>query len=222
MNEQEEKIKKDVVDQLYWDQRVDSSDIKISVDYNTITLSGVVSCFTEKKQAETDAWTIEGVSAVNNELKVEYPSSITLPTDEEIKENVETSLLLNLEIDPSEINISVRNGIITLEGTVDSFWKKNKAENFISDLLGVIEIVNKLTIIPTKTFTDQEIAEDILNSLERNYKIDVDDIDVKVERGEVSLTGKVADWDSYQVVLNAAKNTKGVIDVQEDIMVQQI
>jgi osmotically-inducible protein OsmY len=222
MNKQEEKIKRDVVDQLYWDQRVDSSDIKVSADNNAITLSGIVSSYTEKKQAETDAWSIEGVSELNNEIKVEYPSSLKIPTDEEIKKNVETSLLLNLEHDSSEINISVRNGIITLEGTVDSFWKKNKAEDVISDLRGVIDIINKLTIIPTKTFTDQEIAEDILNSLERNYKIDVNDIDVKVEKGEVSLTGKLADWDSYQVVLNTAENTKGVIDVQEDIIIEQI
>jgi osmotically-inducible protein OsmY len=60
-----------------------------------------------------------------------------------------------------------------------------------------------------------------LNSLERHYKIDIDDIDVKVERGRVSLTGKVTDWDSYQLLLNTAKNTKGVIDLKEDIMIQQ-
>jgi len=221
MNEHEEEIKRDVVDQLYWDQRVDSSDIKVSVDDNTITLSGVVSSFTEKKQAATDAWSIEGVSEVNNEIRVEYPSSLTIPTDEEIKENIETTLLLNLELDSSEIKISVRNGIVTLQGTVDSFWKKNKTEDVISDLLGVIDIINKLTIIPTKTFSDQKIAEDILNSLERHYKIDIDDIDVKVERGRVSLTGKVTDWDSYQLLLNTAKNTKGVIDLKEDIMIQQ-
>ena len=221
MNEHEEEIKRDVVDQLYWDQRLDSSDIKVSVDNNTVTLSGVVSSFTEKKQAMADTWSIEGVSEVNNEIRVEYPSSLTIPTDEEIKENIETTLLLNLELDSSEIKISVRNGIVTLQGTVDSFWKKNKTEDVISDLLGVIDIINKLTIIPTKTFSDQKIAEDILNSLERHYKIDIDDIDVKVERGRVSLTGKVTDWDSYQLLLNTAKNTKGVIDLKEDIMIQQ-
>jgi hyperosmotically inducible periplasmic protein len=121
MNEHEEEIKRDVVDQLYWDQRVDSSDIKVSVDNNTVTLSGVVSSFTEKKQAMADTWSIEGVSEVNNEIRVEYPSSLTIPTDEEIKENIETTLLLNLELDSSEIKISVRNGIVTLQGTVDSF-----------------------------------------------------------------------------------------------------
>jgi osmotically-inducible protein OsmY len=221
MNEHEEKIKRDVVDQLYWDQRVDSSDIKVSVDNNTITLSGVVSSFTEKKQAATDAWSIEGVSELNNNIKVEYPSSLKIPTDEEIKENVETSLLLNLDLDSSEIKVSVRNGIITLEGTVDSFLKKNKAEKVISDLLGVIDIVNKLTIIPTKTYTDQKIAEDILNSVDRNYRISINDINVKVEEGKVFLSGKVPDWDTYQAVLNTAEKTKGVIGVQEDIKIEQ-
>lgn len=221
MNKHEEKIKRDVVDQLYWDQRVDSSDIKVSVDDNTITLSGVVSSFTEKKQAATDAWSIEGVSEVNNEIRVEYPSSLTIPTDEEIKENIETTLLLNLELDSSEIKISVRNGIVTLEGTVDSFWKKNKTEDVISDLLGVIDIVNKLTIVPTKTFTDQEIAEDILNSIERNYRADVNKINVKVEKGEIFLSGKLSDWNSYQTVLNIAENTKGVINVEDNIRIQQ-
>jgi len=79
----DEKIKKDVVDQLYWDSRVDASDIDIEVDDGKVILKGEFPDYGSKASASSDAWTIEGVTAVENDIAVDYPSSMTVPTDED-------------------------------------------------------------------------------------------------------------------------------------------
>lgn len=50
----DEKIKKNVTDQLYWDHRVDASDVQIEVDEGVVTLSGNVPSFTAKDAAYDD------------------------------------------------------------------------------------------------------------------------------------------------------------------------
>ncbi|TXT59875.1 MAG: hypothetical protein BAJALOKI2v1_160047 [Promethearchaeota archaeon] len=61
---------------------------------------------------------------VKNELIVVYPPMVEIPKDSEIKSDIRTVLSLNLNIDETMTEIEVEEGISTLEGSVDSFWKK--------------------------------------------------------------------------------------------------
>jgi hypothetical protein len=44
------------------------------------------------------------------------------------------------------IEVAVNNGKVTLAGSVDQFWKKLKIEEIVSNVPGVYEIVNTLTL----------------------------------------------------------------------------
>ncbi|TFF88455.1 MAG: BON domain-containing protein [Promethearchaeota archaeon] len=222
MAQTDEEIKKDVVDQLYWDSRVDASKIHVKVNDGKVILDGEVPSYSAKGSASSDAWTISGVNIVENELDVEYPETLTLPTDEEIKNNVETSLSLNINIDTSDIDISVTAGIVTLEGSVDAYWKKTRAESIASGVNGVLDVINKLTIVPTKNFIDKDISEDIVKSISRNYRVSIDDVDVKVENGVVTLTGTVPDWDAYRAVIDSAEFTAGIIDIEDHLIIENL
>ncbi len=70
-------------------------------------------------------------------------------SDERINEDVCESLSRNSEIDASEIDVSVAQGIVTLDGTVESRHIKRLAENIINDLSGVVDINNNLRIDTT-------------------------------------------------------------------------
>lgn len=218
----DEVLKKDVIDQLFWDDRVDASEINVSVENGTVTLKGTVGTYSAKGAASTDAWAIEGVSSVNNNLTVEYPETFEVPTDDEIKANVETSLSLNLSIDVSDIDVAVTAGIVTLEGSVDAYWKKVRAENIASGITGVLDIINKITIVPTENFIDKDIAQDIMDSISRNYKVNVDNVDVKVEDGNVTLSGTVDDWSAYRAAMDAAEFTAGVVDVEDNLIIESL
>lgn len=217
-----EDIKKDVVDQLYWDYRVDASDITVSFDDGTLVLSGTVPSYTAKDAAEDDAWSVQGVSILRNDLTVSFPEEFIVPDDEEIKNNVETSLILNNNIDSTKFEISVVGGIVSLEGSVDSYWKKLEAETVAKNKSGVIDVINKIAIVPTESFIDEDIAEDIVNSLARSVSVDVDNVDVKVKDGVATLSGKVLGWNAYDAAMDAARYTAGVIDIKDNLIIESM
>ena len=222
MKQTKEQIKKDVVDQLFWDHRVDASDIMVNFDGNSIILKGTVPSFSAWNAAEYDAWSVKGVNSLRNDLKIKYPPSFKVPTDTEIKENIETSLLLNYNIDSDKIDVSVSGGIVTLEGNVDAFWKKENAESEAQRVSGVISVINKLAIVPTESVIDKDIALDIIDALSRNWRVIVDNINVKVKNGIVELSGKVKNWDTYEAAMDAARYTLGVIDIDDKLIIENL
>ena len=66
----DEKIKLDVVRQLYWDSRVDGSNINVTVKEGVVVLSGAASSFLERKAAFFAALYTGGVVHVDDRLTV--------------------------------------------------------------------------------------------------------------------------------------------------------
>lgn len=219
MKGSDEQIKKDVVDQVYWDGRVDASKVNVDVRDGVVDLKGKVPDYSAFHAAEEDAWSIPKVIGVNNLLVVEYPGRVNIPSDEEIKKNINNMLLLNSYIDEANIDVSVQEGIVKLEGTVDSLWKKIRVEEIAYDMRGVLEVTNELAVVPTKDIVDQVIAEDIVRALERNAFVDADSVDVEVKNGKVTLSGEVTDWTAYRVAIDTARNTAGVTGINNNLLI---
>ena len=213
----DEGIAKDVVDSLYWDSRVDASKVAVTVDNGIVTLAGTVSSSSERAAAVEDAWVISGIRDVINQLKLDFRSDA--PADTEIKSNIENSFKWDNDLYPSDIQVGVEAGWVTLEGSVDGFWKKTKTEDLAFSLRGVTGVTNKIAVVPTQTFADEKIAQSVINALDRNKDVDVDDIDVTVENGKVSLTGTVPDWVARRAAYNAARYARGVKEVEDQITV---
>jgi hyperosmotically inducible protein len=211
--EMDEKIKKDVVDQLFWDGRVDASAIQVTVKDGEVTLSGDVDSFAARQAAENDVLSIPGVQAIQNRLAVKYPSMVPIPSDDEIKRNIESVLKWNPYIDDSQIDVAVNNGIVNLKGTVESRWKSDKIELIAYDILGVVEVANQLSIVPTEDLGDKVIAEEMAAALARKVDVDPDDIEIKVENGNVVLSGSVSNWNAFRSAYETALHTPGVISV---------
>lgn len=184
-------IKKDIIDDLFWDSRVNSANIKVHVKNNKVILNGSVSDYTTLNVAERDAWIVEGVKEVINNLNVKIPSELTIPTDKTIESNIEDLIRLDFDLHLENIDISVKNGVVRLEGTVNTLWKKSKAEEIASDVLGVLDVINKIKIVPTESHIDENIADDIIHALDRSYRIDVDDVNIKVRNGKVTVSGTI-------------------------------
>jgi osmotically-inducible protein OsmY len=209
----DEEIKKDVVDQLYWDDRVDASNIKVEVNNGEVNLSGTVPYYSNRRIAQNDSWNVLGVRALENRLKVDYPETIPLPSDDQIQANLIDMYRLDPELNHSKIVPEVNGGKVRLEGEVDKLWKKNWAEDLASGTMGVTEIDNRLTVVPTEDVLDSAIAEDLKAALARNIYVDVDDIDIKVENGVVTLFGTMPDWISARAAYNTALYTSGATEV---------
>ena len=213
----DEQIKKDIVDQLYWDQSVDASDVTVEVSEGSVTLNGTVPSFNTGRAAYIDACIIPGVISVNNELKIELPPALPEVTDEKIKERVENIFSWMEDIDVQNVTVSVNTGNVTLNGYVDSYWKKIRAEDTVKDLRGVVGVENALSVIPTENISDKIIAYDIMSALKRRGNIDVNLVDVTVDDGAVTLSGTLPDWSDVIDVEQIARLTAGVKHVINDL-----
>lgn len=65
-------------------------------------------------------------------------------SDERIKEEVHEVLTWNNEIDASEVEVDVKEGEVTLTGSVSDRRMKRLAEELIEDISGVNDVVNQL------------------------------------------------------------------------------
>ncbi len=164
----DESIKRRVLDHLYWDNRIDASDVKVEVNNRIIRLTGKVPSYSASESVLMDAWSIPQVTGVKNKLMVEYPSIIETPTDNKIASMISDSLSWNHSTSTEKIDVSVKSGIVTLEGNVDAYWKKFRAEQICSDVIGVIQIVNKIAVVPTRNILDEVIAKDITKAVDRS------------------------------------------------------
>ena len=86
---------------------------------------------------------MSGVIDVTNLLRVE-PMART--TDEDIRRDIEESLARNAYVNPATIEVRVRDGIVTLTGTVDDYLAYRTAEDIANYTSGVIEVNNNLVI----------------------------------------------------------------------------
>ncbi len=215
-----DQIINDVKDQLVWDAQVDSTDITVSANAaGQVTLEGTVPSFSAKRAAEADAWSVWGVTAVDNQLAVSYPATGGVLTDTEIESSVANVLLWNPAIDSTDINVSAEAGVVTLEGTVDSFWKKVRAEELTSDVIGVLNVVNQLAVVPTEDFIDKDIATDVVDSLKRKVAVNPEDVNVRVSNGVVTISGSVPSFNAWSAAYDSARYTAGVVDVVDQLTI---
>ena len=119
-------------------------------------------------------------------------------TDMQIQQDVIDQLKWEPVLNAAGIGVSVKNGIVTLSGMVDTYYKKITAENAAKKVVGVKAVAEDIQVgvSPITRITDTEIAETVLNSLKWNTLVPDEKIRIKVEDGVVNLEGEV-EWD-YQ------------------------
>ncbi len=215
----EETIKKNVVDQLYWDTRVDASNVKVEVDDGKVRLEGAVPTYNSRLAAGLDAAMTAGIAQVENNLKVNFPETVPVPTDEDIKTSIRSVLRWHPDIDDSDIKVEVNAGLVKLSGNVYTYWEKMLAEDSASNVRGVLDVTNELAVVPSIDFVDKTIADDIISAFERNIHVNPENIDVSVLNGKVTLSGTVPNRTAYDAAMNIARYTAGVIDVTDDLLI---
>jgi osmotically-inducible protein OsmY len=210
-------IRADVSSQLFWDSSLDSSEINVDVTQDKVILTGSVPSYADRWEAEIDAYSIPGVTSVDNRIEVR-PMISPLPSDGDLSTRVANVLDWNPVIDASGITVSVTGGVVTLSGTVDSFWQKGRARRIAANVSGVVDVVDNLRVLPLEDIPDEDIREDILSALERSY-VDAGDVDVSVEACIVTLSGKVYGYSDYRTVEGIANFTSGVCDVRNNLAI---
>jgi osmotically-inducible protein OsmY len=119
-----------------------------------------------------------------------------MKTDIEIQKDVLDELKWEPYLNSTEIGVAVKNGIVTLSGTVNSYLKKTRAEKAAKRVAGVKAVAEDIEVKYSDSLlkNDTEVAEAILTALKWHSAINEEKIKVKVEDGVVTLDGEV-DWE---------------------------
>ncbi len=217
-SEIDEAIKKNVVDQLYWDSRVNASDVTVQVEEGTVQLAGVVPGYRDRIAAVEGARDVLGVRHVSDHIRVQIPPS-TGGDGVDLGEQIEILLRQHPEIDASRIQVTIDDGVVEIRGTTDAMWKKQQVEALVSGLRSVRELHNKLAVAPREVPRDEIIARDVVRSLERRALVDASALDVSVVDGIVHLSGAVDSAAGRRSAIDAGLYTAGSRGVDDAIVV---
>jgi osmotically-inducible protein OsmY len=124
-------------------------------------------------------------------------------------------------VDASHVAVSVRNGIVRLSGYVGSLGEKKATERAVWHVRGVRGIVEELEVaIPaTQRHSDDEIAHRVASALCWDTQIPSDRIQIKVERGLVTLIGSV-EWRFQKIEAEElVHRIAGVVGVDSQIVI---
>jgi osmotically-inducible protein OsmY len=93
--------------------------------------------------------------------------------------------------DGEEIRVAVQHGVVNLAGTVPSLTHRRLAEVVAWSTPGVCDVDNRLHVQPPEEDSDDEIADAILQALERDPALDPVTVRVSVRDAEVLVQGMV-------------------------------
>jgi osmotically-inducible protein OsmY len=138
-------------------------------------------------------------------------------TDPEVARDAVHELESHVSIPSEQIKVTVKNGWVTLEGTVDWEYQKNLAKSAVNKLKGVTGVTNNIKVQPKISPT--EVKARIEEALRRSAELDARRITVEVDGSTVRLYGGVSSWAEKDEAERAAWSAPGTENVESHIIV---
>ncbi len=141
--------------------------------------------------------------------------------DSEIQQAVLAELRWDTRVAETEVGVEVDRGVVTLSGTIDSWAKREAAQEAAHRVRGVLDVANDIVVRPQglKARTDTEIAHAVRNALEWDVSVPEKRIRSTVSGGLVTLEGDVDFYTERADAERAVRNLAGVVGIHNRIEV---
>jgi osmotically-inducible protein OsmY len=206
-----------VAEELRWDPKVDAEAIAVAAgDDGSITLRGTVGSFRQKREAKRAAERVHGVTKVSNDLDVRLLTE-NLRDDADLRGDVLQALMLDGLV-PTTIQVSVKDGVVTLTGTAERYHQREEAEFVAGNVPGVTGVENEIYLVAPAP-SPQDVAHSIKKALERDANVDPATLDISVSNGTVTLTGSVRSWSEHDAAVSVAWTAPGITEVHDHLTI---
>jgi osmotically-inducible protein OsmY len=211
-------VRKDIMTALLQDPATESYQVAVSVQDEVATLTGSVGSYTEKQLAARIAKGVKGVKEVRNDVTINYQAK---RTDAEIDADVKARLQWDIWINGDKINTAVKDGKVTLTGTVGSAVGKSRAADD-AWVMGVMSVDDGGMKIEPRASSDArrklkyavrsdiEIKQAVQASLRIDPRVSAFSPDVTVDGGVVRLGGIVG---NLKAKASAEQDAKNIVSV---------
>lgn len=213
----DEDIQADVLEELKWDTRVRPNEIGVAVKDGIVTLTGWADSYVQKMAAQDAAHRVYSVQAVANDIEVRLPG-FAERTDADLAAAVMGALKWDAAVPTGNLDVTVSDGWVTLQGEVEYGFQKRDAERAVHRLSGIRGVSNQILVKPR--LWPSNLKQDIERALVRNAETDARQITVEVQDSKVILHGRVRSYVEKQEAEDSVWSAPGVGDVDNRLVIE--
>jgi osmotically-inducible protein OsmY len=212
----DDEIRDDVIRELRWDPQIsDPEAVGAAVSDGAVALTGHTSTYAGKLAAERAARRVYGVKAVANDLQVRLSGA---PRDDaEVAAAIARILDWDVQIPAGQVQASVENGWVTLEGQVDHDFQRREIERMVRHVRSVTGVTNAVTVTPP--VTPDRVESQIEEAFQREAEVDARHIRVEAADHTARLYGHVHSMKEASAAVAAAAAAPGVARVENHLTV---
>lgn len=208
-------LEDDVKAELDWDPMIDDLRVTVKASDGRVTLSGAVPSYYESELAEDDAFSVGGVTSVENQLLVGIAGEAI--ADADILAACVDALDKNHRVPHGSVSVMVIDGWVNLSGEVRRHLQRRAAEHAVRRVTGVLGVTDNIVL--TSEPIPSDVAERINRAFKRNAIIDDSLIDVTNVDHTIYLDGTVGSWYAKNEAVDTAWLAPGVRDVVDRLII---
>ena len=143
-----------------------------------------------------------------------------MKNDRQLQADVEQELLWEPSVSSEQIGVSVKNGVVELNGHVDNYFEKWAAERAAMRVSNARAVASEIRVeMPSADVrSDEDIARTAMTSLEWNYSVP-DTVKVQVTDGFLILKGTAAWQYQKEEAERVVRGLRGLRRVSNEIVI---
>jgi|SRR5271165_6253556 len=200
--------------------------VTVKANDGVVTLTGTVQDKDERALAEDTVGNLPGVVSVDNQIVIK--SEIPEHSDAWIALKIRSELLVKANVSATATKVDVKDGVVTLTGTVQNLAQKDLTEAYAKDIDNVKSVRNELVVeAPAagsstigENIDDASITSQVKISLFSHRSTSALSTKVTTNNAVVSITGVAGSEAEKALVTKLAQDTRGVKSVVNEMTVK--
>jgi hyperosmotically inducible protein len=166
------------------------------------------------------------VDSATGAVKDTAKTAATGMSDSWITMKTKMALLADERVSSGDVSVKTQKGVIALHGKVASEEAKKAAEDIALKIEGAKTVTNRLVVVSKATRKvvdrqDDQIVKDVEKRIKEDSRLKKADIDVRADKGIVTLTGKAASLATSVRASEVAHRVPGVRAVRNEMTLER-